>query len=115
VPKSLRDRNGRGVSARSGRWRAGCLSGLLTGWRNKVQSTMTVGDNHTAPEIRALRLELMSQWITNHAEHCGVTVPPWPHRGGCQWPLPSTLSALPSDEVRLLFLEVSGESFGLRL
>ena len=62
-----------------------------------------------------LRREVMRQWFTNHAEHCGVVVPPWPHDGDCQWPIPPVILATLPSEVYLLLLEVSGESFGLRL
>lgn len=58
----------------------------------------------------ALEKELMDQWFTNHAEHCGK-LPPWPHKGECHWPVPSIV---PRDRVYLLLLEVSGEAFGIR-
>jgi len=66
-------------------------------------------------ETLELRRELMSQWLMNHAEHCGVGVPPWPHDGGCHWPIPPVLSALSPNEVYLLLLEASGKSVGLHL
>lgn len=60
--------------------------------------------------------ELVSQWITNHAEHCGIPISaPWPHRGDCQWPMPLVLREVSPSEVYLLLLLASGESFGLRL
>lgn len=62
-------------------------------------------------EIKKLRLEVMNQWFTNHAEHCGK-LPAWPHNGRCHWPMPEVL---PPTEVYLLLLEVSGVSYGLRL
>lgn len=66
-------------------------------------------------EILELRREVMRQWFTNHAEHCGAVVPPWPHAGDCQWPIPSVILANSPSMVYLLLLEVSGESVELRL
>ncbi len=66
-------------------------------------------------EILELRREVMRQWLTNHAEHCGVPVQLFPHKGDCQWTIPSVISDLSHNEVYLLLLEVSGQSFGLRL
>ncbi len=66
-------------------------------------------------EILELRRELMQQWFTNHAEHCGVNLaPPFPHVGDCQWTIPPVIAALSPNEVYLLLLEASGESFELR-
>jgi hypothetical protein len=45
-----------------------------------------------AKRTLALEKELARQWIVNHAEHCGIPVPPWPHPGDCQWPMPEVLS-----------------------
>ena len=68
-------------------------------------------------ELLELRRELMRQWFTNHAEHCGVTIAPPcpPHEGDCQWTIPPVIQKLPPNEVYLLLLEASGESFGLQL
>ena len=51
------------------------------------------------PLIEAKVLEeaseaLMDQWLSNHAEHCGVRGPPWPHAGMCHWPMPEILTRL---------------------
>jgi hypothetical protein len=62
-----------------------------------------------------LRKELADQWLTNHSEHCGVSVPPWPHKGDCHWPLPAILASMSPSEVYLLLLLVSEESVGLHL
>jgi hypothetical protein len=43
-------------------------------------------------EIERLREELIDQWLSNHAEHCGARVPPWPHPGICHWPMPEVLA-----------------------
>lgn len=59
-----------------------------------------------------LRREVMRQWLTNHFENCGAIVPPWPHEGDCQWPIPSVV---PPNEVLQLLREVLGESFPPRL
>ena len=64
---------------------------------------------------RELQEELMREWMINHAEHCGVIIPPWPHRGDCQWPMPKSLEAMSPSEVYLLLLLASGKSVGLRL
>jgi hypothetical protein len=66
-------------------------------------------------KVLELELELAKQWLANHAEHCGVLVPPWPHAGLCHLPMPEVLASLSPSEVYLLLLQVSGESFGLRL
>jgi hypothetical protein len=52
-------------------------------------------------EIQALQVEVLRQWLDNHAEHCGVIVPPWPH-GDCQCPMPEIIAALPSADVQEL-------------
>jgi hypothetical protein len=41
-------------------------------------------------ENKALREELLNQWMCSHAEHCGRPVPPYPHKGCC-WPMPRVL------------------------
>lgn len=51
------------------------------------------------PMIEAAALKeaseaLMDQWLSNHAEHCGVRGPPWPHEGMCHWPMPEILTRL---------------------
>jgi hypothetical protein len=66
-------------------------------------------------KIRQLQLELARQWLSNHAEHCGVIVPPWPHRGICNWPMPEELSCLGHSEVYLLLLQASGVSVEFHL
>ena len=40
--------------------------------------------------IARLEAELVEQWWSNHAEHCGLE---WPHPSGafCGWPLPKLL------------------------
>ena len=47
---------------------------------------------------RELKKELMRQWEYNHYEHCGVFIPPWPHRGMCHWPMPKILEGEPLEE-----------------
>jgi hypothetical protein len=37
---------------------------------------------------------LMDEWLSNHAEHCGVRGPSWPHDGVCHWPMPEILIRL---------------------
>ncbi len=67
-------------------------------------------------ELLELRRELMRQWFSNHAEHCGVNLaPPFPHKGDCQWTIPPVILSLPPNEVYLFLLEVSGQSYGLQL
>lgn len=61
-------------------------------------------------ENQTLRRELVDQWFTNHAEHCGALIPPWPHRGHCKWPMPEVLAMLPLAEIHAMLLEVSGQS-----
>ena len=79
-----------------------------------VSQPMMVTEN-CASEKLELRREVMRQWFTNHAEHCGAIVPPWPHHGDCQWPIPPVILATSPSEAYLLLLEVSGAFFGLRL
>ena len=79
---------------------------MITATREQVDATQG------GTELR-LRRELMSQWLTDHAEHCGA-LPPWPHEGDCQWPMPTVLSEEAS-AAYLLLLELSGESVGLHL
>jgi hypothetical protein len=50
-------------------------------------------------EMRALKIDLIRQWFSNHAEHCGALIPPWPHNGLCKWPLPPTLMAASTPEI----------------
>jgi hypothetical protein len=42
-----------------------------------------------------LRTELLNQWLSNHAEHCGKEADgeAWNplHEGDCHWPLPPVL------------------------
>jgi hypothetical protein len=77
-----------------------------------AKAIMEVRADALLEEELNLKKELIKQWAFNHAEHCGVIIPPWPHAGECQWPLPAVIS--PS-EAYLLLLSASGESFGLRL
>ena len=49
--------------------------------------------------IRELELEVLRQWETNHAEHCGKRLSHWPHAGRCNWPLPPALAAMAPNEV----------------
>jgi len=72
-------------------------------------------DHKSAKRIRDLELDLARQWLTNHAEHCGAIVPPWPHQGDCHWLLPAALARLTPSEVYLLLLQASEVSFGLQL
>lgn len=65
--------------------------------------------------IRELELEVARQWLDNHAEHCGQTVPPLPHDGNCHWPMPEALARLAPGEVYLLLLQARGECVGFRL
>ena len=47
--------------------------------------------------LEACREELLSQWKSNHAEHCTNILPcPQTQAGplGCQWPRPAVLSLL---------------------
>ena len=47
--------------------------------------------------LKACREELLSQWKSNHAEHCTNILPcPQTQAGplGCQWPRPAVLSLL---------------------
>ena len=82
---------------------------------DKADSQPVSGDRQAgADEVKRLKLDLMDQWITNHAEHCG-RIPHWPHDGRCHWPMPKALADLPHGETYLLLLEASGESVGLRL
>jgi hypothetical protein len=85
-------------------------------------SPRQAADSESAPvkavpasaEVRELRLELMRQWLDNHAEHCGVHVPPWPQ--DCHWPMPEVLrDRVPTSAAYLLLLEASGVSAQLRL
>lgn len=47
--------------------------------------------------ILALRRELLNQWESNHAEHCGVL---GTHNvTDCRWPPPAILKMEPSDVV----------------
>lgn len=48
--------------------------------------------------VQRLLIEVANQWLTNHAEHCGIE-PAWPHSGVCHWPLPAVLAELPTNEV----------------
>jgi hypothetical protein len=58
-------------------------------------------------EVLELRREVIRQWFTNHAEHCGVPVTsPFPHNGDCQWYIPEALESVSPDEIYSLFLEV---------
>ena len=54
-------------------------------------------------EIKELRREVIDQWFTNHIEHCGYDVIPWP--------LPALIEKLLQSEVYSLLLEASGKSF----
>jgi hypothetical protein len=76
---------------------------------------MAIDNENGSAELVELRREVLRQWLINHAEHCGVIVPPLPHGGDCQWPIPAVLLATSRSDLYLLLLEVSGESFGLRL
>jgi len=53
----------------------------------------TSSDSHEMilEQNRKLQEELMREWMINHGEHCGVIIPPWPHPGACQWPMPTIL------------------------
>jgi hypothetical protein len=62
---------------------------------NEARAVLTA----VTPLIEAKVLEeaseaLMDQWLSNHAEHCGVRGPPWPHAGMCHWPMPEILTRL---------------------
>jgi hypothetical protein len=50
-------------------------------------------------EIYKLRIALVGEWLSNHAEHCEED---WPHEGDCRWPIPSML---PSSVVSEFLLE----------
>lgn len=49
-------------------------------------------------EREALRVEVLTQWLWNHAEHCtnilndDWTCPCRTATGGCRWPLPATVA-----------------------
>ena len=58
-------------------------------------------------ELHAVYVDLMEQWLANHSEHCGFSVPPWPHKGICNWPLPPSIASLSLEEIRQLLAEVS--------
>ena len=62
-----------------------------------------------------LKKQLMEQWWTNHADHCGAQAIPWPHDGECKWPLPEAFSTASPSEIYLLLLLASGQFVGLRL
>ena len=63
-----------------------------------------------------LREQLMDQWLSNHAEHCGANVPPWPHPGMCHWPMPPALRRhMSASEVYSLLLEVLAKDDSPRL
>jgi len=62
---------------------------------------------------RELKKDSVDQWASNHYEHCGVPIPPWPHEGDCQWPIPATLAS--SEVFNLLLLLVSGPPVGFQL
>lgn len=52
--------------------------------------------------IGRLEFDLVDQWLSNHAEHCGHQVPPWPHRGICHWGLPPAVAGIDRDRFRQL-------------
>jgi hypothetical protein len=59
-------------------------------------------------ELIDLRREVIHQWLVNHAEHCGASLAqPFPHEGDCQWPLPSLIQKLGSEEIHSYILEAS--------
>jgi hypothetical protein len=82
-----------------------------TNYFNDRPAQLNDGDER----IRELELELARQWLSNHAEHCGRFIPPWPHHGPCHCELPAVLDRLGPSVVYLLLLEASGEAFGLHL
>lgn len=85
---------------------------LSSGALSEIYSVLKMSVQNTTKETLELRRELMQQWFSNHAEHCGVILaPPFPHVGDCQWVIPPVIAALSPNEVYLLLLEVSGESF----
>ncbi len=57
--------------------------------------------------VDALRIELMRQWLMNHAEQCGHE-PPWPHAQRCTWPMPTVLMDAGADDVRHLMGVTTG-------
>ena len=61
-------------------------------------------------EVVELRKEVLRQWLVNHGDNCGAFIPPWPHEGDCQWPMPEVLAALSPNEVLRLLLAISEES-----
>lgn len=75
---------------------------------------LLAAEGYAMSEIEELRQEVVNQWYSNHLEHCGFNVIPWPHHHECCWPLPPVIAALDPNEVYLLLLEVSGESSEFR-
>lgn len=61
-------------------------------------------------EIANLRLALAEEWLSNHAGHCGARVPPWPHSGVCNWPLPRVLATMPPDSLNEILSKIVGAS-----
>jgi hypothetical protein len=61
-----------------------------------------------AAKVAALKRDLLEQWESNHSEHCGVPIPPWPNEGECHWKLPESVS---SSEA-YLYLRGDGEQEG---
>lgn len=53
-----------------------------------------------------LELDLADQWLSNHYEHCGHEIPPWPHKHLCCWELPPTLAKLATGRIRELIAAV---------
>lgn len=67
-------------------------------------------------EIDELRVEVLAQWLYNHAEHCGCKPIPWPPERRCHLPMPAIVKDRVDPNVAyLLLLEAAGVSVGLRL
>ena len=61
-------------------------------------------------EIAELRKELVRQWETNHSEHCGIPIPPWPHDRACKWPMPALVLSAGPNVVSQILLSIWEES-----
>ncbi len=57
--------------------------------------------------IQEIKIELIRQWVSNHAEHCGHGIYPCHNPDGCQWPMPR---AIPPNEAYSLLSQVLGET-----
>ena len=64
-------------------------------WGSNEGAHFRTGREADTALLKACREELLSQWKSNHAEHCGWELP-CPQTGpvGCHWPQPAVFSLL---------------------